>query len=192
MDDRWGGNLRSEIPAADTETAIALTLSEAFHGVQKRLHIDGETLTVQIPAGVKTGSRIRLKGKGRTTPFSKQRGDLYLTVELLPHPFFKVVDHDLHCEVPITPDEAALGTEIPIPTPEGRVALKIPPGVRSGQSLRLRSKGWCHPKGPRGDQLVKLQVVLPKDLSDRERECYKKLRAYRSYNPRSQLDQVTL
>src|SRR5579883_1291186 len=76
-------------PVQDTEAAIALTFSEAFQGTQKRLQIDGETITVRIPLGAKPGSRIRVKGKGQMSLFSQQRGDLYLTIELLPHPFFK-------------------------------------------------------------------------------------------------------
>jgi len=81
---------RASSDAPDTEAAIALTFSEAFHGVQKRLQLDTDTINVRIPAGATTGSRIRLKGKGRPSPFSQERGDLYLTIELLPHSFFCV------------------------------------------------------------------------------------------------------
>ena len=135
------GPFRSQAPAPDTEAAIALSFSEAFHGVQKRLQLDDETINVRIPAGAKPGSRIRIKGKGRPSPFSQQRGDLYLTIELLPHPFFQFSDDNLTCEVPIRPDEAVLGAQIQVPTPEGRVTLSVPKGVRWGQSLRRRRKG---------------------------------------------------
>jgi curved DNA-binding protein len=186
------GGLRGQAPAPDTEAAIALTLSEAFHGVQKRLKLNDEKIDVRIPAGAKVGSRIRIKGKGQPSPFSQQRGDLYLVIELMPHPFFKFEGDNLVCEVPITPDEAVLGAEIKVPTPDGAVNLKIPGGVHSGQSLRLRGKGWPRPSGGRGDQMVKLQIVAPKDLSPLERECYEKLRSYRSFNPRLSIEQVRL
>lgn len=88
--DDFSGGFRSQAPAPDTEAAIALTFSEAFHGVQKRLQLDDETINVRIPAGAKPGSRIRLKGKGRPSPLSPQRGDLYLTIEVLPHPCLSI------------------------------------------------------------------------------------------------------
>lgn len=147
---------RSQAPAPDTEAAIILTFSEAFHGVQKRLQLDNDTINVRIPAGAKTGSRIRLKGKGRPSPFSQQRGDLYLTIELLPHSFFYFEGDRLVCNIPIRPDEAVLGVEINVPTPDGSVTMKVPKGLQAGQSLRLRSKGWTLPKGGRGDLFAKL------------------------------------
>lgn len=186
------GGLRGQVPASNTEAALALTLSEAFHGVQKRLLVNDEKIDVRIPAGAKAGSRVRIKGKGQLNPFSQQRGDLYLTIELMPHPFFKFEGDNLVCEVPIAPDEAVLGAEIKVPTPDGTVNLKIPGGVRSGQSLRLRGKGWPRPSGGRSDQMVRLQIVAPKELSPLERECYEKLQSHRSINPRLSIEQVRL
>ncbi len=182
----------TQAPAPDTEAAIALTFSEAFHGVQKRLQIDDETINVRIPLGAKPGSRVRIKGKGRASPFSQQRGDLYLTIELLPHPFFQFDGDHIVYEIPIRPDEAVLGAQIKVPTPDGGVTMTIPAGVRSGQSLRLRGKGWPQPKGGRSDQIVKLQIVSPKDLSPSERECYEKIRTNSSFDPRADLSEVRL
>jgi curved DNA-binding protein len=178
--------------AQDSEAAIALTFGEAFHGVQKRFSLNNETIDVRIPAGAKSGTRLRLRGKGQVNPFNQQRGDLYLRVELQPHSFYQFEGDNLVCEVPITPDEATLGASIDVPTPDGMVNVKLPAGVRSGQSLRLRGKGWHLPKGGRGDQLVKVAIAPPKDLSQQEREYYEKLRAIRTYNPRSHLQQVKL
>jgi curved DNA-binding protein len=188
----FGGGFRSQAPAPDTEAAIALTFSEAFHGVQKRLQLDDETINVRIPPGAKSGSRIRIKGKGRPTPFSQQRGDLYLTIEVLPHSFFRFEGDNLVCDIPIRPDEAVLGAEIKVPTPDGSVTMKIPKGVRSGQSLRLRGKGWTLPKGGRGDLFAKLQIVTPQDLSPIEQEYYEKIQANTSFNPRVQLEEIKL
>ena len=190
--DGFEGGFRSQVPAPDTEAAIALTFAEAFHGIQKRLQLDDETINVRIPAGAKPGSRIRIKGKGRPSPFSGQRGDLYLTLELLPHAFFRFEGDDLVCEVPIRPDEAVLGAQITVPTPDGNVSVKVPKGVRSGQSLRLRGKGWTLPKGGRGDLLAKLAIATPQDLSPLEQEYYEKIQENTDFNPRSQLEEIQL
>ncbi|WP_414543818.1 DnaJ C-terminal domain-containing protein [Nostoc sp. CCY0012] len=176
----------------DTEAAIALTFAEAFAGVQKHYTLGNETIEVRIPSGAKTGTRLRLRGKGQFNPMTQQRGDLYLKVELQPHSFFQFEGDNLVCEVPITPDEATLGASIDVPTPDGSVNVKLPAGVRSGQSLRLRGKGWPSTKGGRSDQLVKVAIVPPKDLSQQEREYYEKIRAIRTYNPRSHLQQFKL
>jgi curved DNA-binding protein len=175
-----------------TEAIISLTFADAFVGVQKRFNLGNETIDVRIPSGAKPGTRLRVKGKGQIDPTTGQRGDLYLKVELQPHSFFQFDGDNLVCEVPITPDEAALGASIDVPTPDGPVNVKLPAGVRSGQSLRLRGKGWPLAKGGRGDQLVKVAIVPPKDLSPQEREYYEKIRAIRSYNPRIHLQQVKL
>lgn len=178
--------------AQDSEYTISLSFAEGFAGVQKRFSLGNETIDVRIPAGAKTGTRLRVRGKGQVNPMTQQRGDLYLKVELQPHSFFQFEGDHLLCEVPITPDEAALGASIDVPTPDGSVNVKLPAGVRSGQSLRLRGKGWPLAKGGRGDQFVKVAIAPPKDLTPQEREYYEKLRSIRTYNPRSHLAQVKL
>ncbi|AKG22877.1 DnaJ C-terminal domain-containing protein [Calothrix sp. 336/3] len=178
--------------AQDSEATITLSFSEAFHGVQKRFSLGNETIDVRIPPGAKTGSRLRIRGKGAINPFNQQRGDLYLKVELQPHSFFQFEGDNLVCEVSITPDEAVLGASIDVPTPDGSVTVKLPAGVRSGQSLRLRGKGWQQPKGERGDQLVKIAIATPRDISQQEREYYEKIRSLRTYNPRSHLHNIRL
>lgn len=177
--------------ALDRETVLSLSLTEAFHGVQKRLNVGGETIEIRIPAGVKSGSRIRLKGKGQMHPYQQQRGDLYLVVDLKPHEFFHLEEDNLLCEVPIAPDEAVLGATIEVPTPDGLVSVQVPPGVRSGQSLRLRGKGWPKKVG-RGDQMVKVIIASPKSLTDAERKAYELVRSSRTYNPRAALQSVKL
>ncbi|MDJ0714068.1 MAG: DnaJ C-terminal domain-containing protein [Prochloraceae cyanobacterium] len=174
------------------EAKIRLSFSEAFRGAQKRLHLGDEIINVRIPPGTKSGSRVRVRGKGQYSSYTQQKGDLYLQVELEPHSFFEFEGENLLCEVPIAPDEAVLGTSIEVPTPDGMVSMKVPPGIRSGQSLRLRGKGWPLPKGGRSDQLVKIIIATPKDISPVEREYYQKINANRSYNPRCELENVKL
>ncbi len=193
---RYGGfndfSFQDAARTQDTEAVITLTLAEAFSGVEKRFSLGSETIDVRIPAGAKAGTRLRIKGKGQINHQTQQRGDLYLKVELQPHSFFQIEGDHLVCEVLITPDEATLGAAIDVPTPDGHVNVKLPAGVRSGQSLRLRGKGWPLTKGGRGDQLVKVAIAPPKDLNPQEREYYEKIRAIRTYNPRSHLAQVKL
>ncbi|MEM1252370.1 MAG: J domain-containing protein [Cyanobacteria bacterium P01_H01_bin.21] len=177
----------------DQEASIALAMADAFNGTQKKFRIGGDALTVKIPAGVKPGSKVRLRGKGQMNPYTQQRGDIYLTVDIQPHPFFQFdSDYNLVCEVSISPDEAVLGAKIDVPTPEGSVTVNIPAGIRSGQTLRLRGKGWPKPKGSRTDQLVKVMIKAPKTLTDKERALYEQLRTMRSYNPRQDLQNVRL
>jgi curved DNA-binding protein len=133
-----------------------------LHGIEKKLKVREETIAVQIPRGVKTGIRLRVRGKGSTNPVSRQRGDLYLKVELQSHPFFQLKGDNLTCEMTITPDKAVLGTAIDVPTLDGTTAkVKVPPSIRSGQSLRLRGKGWVLGTGGRGDLLVKITIATP-------------------------------
>ncbi|MBM0741986.1 DnaJ domain-containing protein [Phormidium sp. CLA17] len=177
----------------DSEAILTLTLAEVFNGVQKRLSLGKEVIDVRIPASAKPKSRVRVRGKGNYSPhYTTQRGDLYLTIDIAPHPFFQFDGDNLVCEVPITPDEAVLGAAIEVPTPDGLVTMNIPAGIRSGQSLRLRGKGWSKSKGGRGDQMVRVVITPPKELSEIEREYYEKIRDHRTSNPRSHLKDIRL
>jgi curved DNA-binding protein len=192
FNDNSGFDNRSAGVGADREATISLSWSDAFKGVQKRLNLGNEVIDVRIPPGAKPGSRIRVRGKGQVTAPNQPRGDLYLNVELTPHTFFQFDGENLLCEVPVTPDEAVLGASIEVPTPDGNVNVNVPAGIRSGQSLRLRGKGWPRPKGGRSDQLVRIVIVTPKDLTKVEREYYEKIRDSRTFNPRTHLPQVHL
>lgn len=188
----FGGSQSSG--SGDVEATLRLSFAEAFGGVQKRLNVGGQTISARIPAGAKTGSRLRLRGKGQYNPITQQQGDLYLNIELSPHAIFRFEDDNLTCDLPVTPDEAVLGTSVEVPTPDGPVTVKIPAGIRAGQSLRLRGKGWPTPKGQRGDQFVRIEIAIPKGeaLTASERELYEKIRAARQFDPRSHLQQGKL
>ena len=175
----------------DDEASINLTYAEAFRGITKKLNLEQEIVEIRIPAGVKPNSRIRLAGKGKPS-ISGVSSDLYLKIKLNPHAFFSFEGDDLVCEVPITPDEAVLGSSINVPTPDGMVSMKIPAGINSGQVLRLRDKGWISPQGNRTDQLVKIVVETPQKINAQEREYYEKIRDLRLENPRSNLERISL
>ncbi|MEM9483163.1 MAG: J domain-containing protein [Cyanobacteria bacterium P01_F01_bin.116] len=187
------GGARPNSAQFDQEASITLAMGEAFSGTQKKFRIGGDALTVKIPAGVNPGSKIRLRGKGQMNPYTQQRGDIYLTVDIQPHTFFQFdEDNNLVCEVPISPDEAVLGAKVEVPTPDGSVMVNIPAGIRSGQTLRLRGKGWPQPRANRTDQLVKVMIKAPKTVTDKERALYEQLKEMRSYNPRQDVQNIRL
>lgn len=186
------GSGYNNMPPPDSEGSVKLSFSEAFNGTEKQLLLGNETVKVRIPSGAKSGSRLKIKGKGQSISPSGQRGDLYLNIELKPHPLFKFQGDNLAAEIPITPEEAVLGAEITVPTPDGTVEMKIPPGVDSGQSLRLKGQGWWRPSMLRTDLMVTLKIVTPKELSEAEREYYQKLQQTSNFKPRQQLNDIKL
>ncbi len=131
-----------------------------------------ERLSVHIPAGVDTGSRVRVAGKGIPGSGGQAPGDLYIVVRVRPHPFLKRRDADLYMDVPVTVGEATLGGTISVPTPDGQVRVKVPAGSQSGKLLRIRGHGVPALKGgERGDLYVRVMVQVPSDSSERIREA---------------------
>ena len=141
---------------------------------------------VKVPAGAKTGTRVRLKGRGEPGRNGGPPGDLYVVVDVEPSPFFERRGSDLVLEVPITYTEAALGSNVQIPTPDGPVALKIPAGTESGKLLRVKGRGAPHLKGNgRGDLLARVKVTVPKKLSKAEKEALEGYSNVSKENPRA-------
>jgi len=138
----------------------------------------------RIPKGVTDGERLRLRGQGGPGAKGGPPGDLYLDIALHPHPLFKPNGHDLYLDVPLAPWEAALGAEIRIPTLEGQVTMKVPPGSKAGQRLRLAGKGLPKPQGGSGDLYAVLGIAVPSVLSAREKELFEELKAGSRFNPR--------
>jgi curved DNA-binding protein len=174
---------------ADQDATITLTLEEAARGGKREITLtdpsgETKTLNVKIPPGVKPGSRIRLSGQGGYGSGGGSRGDLYLKVDLAPHPDLKLRGTDLHATVSITPWEAALGGRAEIPTLNGSATIKIPAGTSSGRKIRLRGKGFPHPEGKAGDLYAELRIVVPDRLSEQERELYEKLKEASEQEPR--------
>ena len=167
---------------ADVRTAVTVPFTVAARGGDYELDINRggsrESLTVKIPAGVQPGGTMRLAGKGEPGGPGGSAGDLLLTVNVAPHPVFRRDGKNLVCDVPVTPAEAALGTKADVPTlSDGVVTLTIPPGTDGGAKLRLRGKGVYDRKaGGEGDQIVQVKIVVPKPLSDRQRELYEELK----------------
>jgi curved DNA-binding protein len=182
---RGGRRQRMPIPGDDYEVHLRLTLEEAYRGTERSFELGGRTIRARIPRGTTDGQKLRLAGKGGPGANGGPPGDLYLNIELASHPLFRPSGHDLDLEVPLAPWEAALGAQVEIPTLEGRVAMKVPPGSKAGQKLRLAGKGLPTPQGGAGDLYAVLSIAVPGSLAERERELYEELRKVSRFDPRS-------
>jgi DnaJ-class molecular chaperone len=145
-----------------------------------------KNIEVNIPAGMRDGSTVRLAGQGGSGSNGSEAGDLYLHIRVRPHPVFTVKGDDLEVELPIAPWEAVLGASVEAQTIDGKVELKVPPGAKSGQRLRLRGQGLNKRKGGRGDEYVRLKIVVPKEASAEERRLYEELKRVSQFDPRGQ------
>jgi len=170
----------------DIEAELELSLEEAHHGGRRTLQMQtGQTIDVNIPAGARDGSTIRLAGQGGPSANGSESGDLYLHIRLRPHPVFTVKGDDVELDLPVAPWEAVLGASVAVPTIDGKVELKVPAGAKAGQRLRLRGQGLNKRKGGRGDEYVRLKIVVPKDVSADERRLFEELKRVSHFNPRS-------
>jgi len=146
-----------------------------------------DEITVKIPPGIEDGKKIRVRGQGEPAAGRGTPGDIIITVRVAPHPCFTRTGKNLHVKVPVTLAEAALGAKIDVPTPKGTVTLKVPPGTSSGAKLRVKGHGVA-PKGVNpGDLLAEIQIVLPKELEDADREAIEKLAERHPQQPRDEL-----
>jgi len=179
----FAGPGRSAPLNLDAEASISLSFAEAFRGSERTLAVNDERVQVRIPAGVKPGSRLRLKGKGNLQPGTGRRGDLYLNLQVQEHPVWSLDGDQLRAELPLSLDELALGGEVRVATPDGEATVTVPPAMAVGRTLRLKGKGWPGASG-RGDLLLSLSLKQPARYSDQELQLLEQLRAIRSADPR--------
>jgi molecular chaperone DnaJ len=175
----------------DVEAEVSLSFHEAVQGATRTLTVQGpdgrRQVTVKVPAGVSDGARIRLRGQGQPGRQGGPAGDLYVRVHASSHPLFARAGRDLKVRVPISFTEATLGADIAVPTLEGKVTLRVPPGTSSGRTFRVKGKGVATAKGT-GDLLVTVQVAVPEDLSPEARSLLEQLRRVEEgRNPRAHL-----
>jgi len=183
---RGRGGMRMR--GADLEASVELSFMDALRGGERRLQLtrpkpDGgvetKTVTVRFPPGVADGDRLRVAGQGAPGVGDGPPGDLWTTIRVRPHPVFKREGRNLVIDVPISVREAILGAEVSIPTPDGRVKLRVPPGTSSGAKLRLRGKGVPGRKGrPAGDLIARIQIRVPKEIDDDAREALAQLERF--------------
>jgi curved DNA-binding protein len=194
-----GGGPRAsmKIPGEDYEVKVRLPLEDAAKGTQVDLNLNvpeydeqgrgrhvPKTVKARIPKGATDGQRLRLRGQGGKGLNGGPDGDLYLDISLAPHPLFRPSGHDLYLDLPLAPWEAALGATVEVPTLDGAVNLKIPPGTGAGSKLRLAKKGLPKPAGGEGDLYAIAQIVNPTVLSERDKELFKQLSESSHFDPR--------
>lgn len=153
-----------------------MSLEDALAGGRRRLTLDGREVNVHSPAGVRDGQLIRLAGLGGEGRGGGPPGDLFLRVALKPHPRFRRRgDHDLDVDLPITPSQAALGATVAVQTPTGTAKVRVPAGLVQRSAAAAARAGTSQHGGHSGDLLAIVKIVVPKELSDRERELYEQL-----------------
>lgn len=179
----FGGGM--DFPGEDQLYQMDVDFKEAALGGEKVITLpNGKKLSVKIPAGIESGKKLKFKGLGGEGTGSAPAGDAYIQINIKPLPGFTRVENDIHTEVPISFFEAINGAEIEVPTLDGHVMLKIPPGVSTGSKLRIKHKG-AGPEATRGNQIVTLKIVMPKNLSPELKTAVTELEKNHSYNPRN-------
>jgi curved DNA-binding protein len=169
----------------DREAMLELSLEDALTGGRRRLSLeDGRSINVNIPAGVREGQRIRLADQGAAGRDGGPSGDLYLHVQLKPHPTFRRRGDDLDLDLAVAPWEAALGATVPVPTLTGTAQVRVPAGSSSGRRLRLRGRGLPKQGGGHGDLHATVRITVPKHLSEEERDLFEKLAEVSKFDPR--------
>jgi DnaJ-class molecular chaperone len=173
--------------------SLAVPFLVAARGGKQRVGLpDGRTLDIDVPEGTTDGTTLRLKGQGLPGGEGQPAGDAYVEIRVQPHPFFEPRDNDIHVELPVTITEAALGGRVKVPTVGGAVMLSIPAGSNTGKSLRLKGRGLLDRKTKqRGDQYVKLKVVLPDTVDDKLKAFLESWEAGKAYDPRAAMEQFT-
>jgi curved DNA-binding protein len=194
---RHGTTARENVsaPGADVEGEILVTLDEVLRGAVRTISLrrvdprtgqaETETFEVRIPPGAQDGRRIRVPGKGSPGYGGGEPGNMYLRVRLAAHPDFRIEGSGLFHDLDLAPWDAALGAEVFVPTPGGRIKLRVPPGTNNGQRLRVRGQGLPRGDGGRGDLHVVVNVQLPSNFTHEERELWQQLRRVSRFNPRT-------
>ena len=178
------------ITGEDLESKIDITLEEAFIGTEKKLAFrtvtgDIKNISVKIPKGIRTGEKVRLAKQGKPGKNGGEPGDLYIKIEIMKNDFFEVKGFDLCMNLKLSPWEAALGTEVKIENIDSSILVNVPAGTESGEILRIANSGfWNTSTYGRGDLLLNIQIMVPKELTDTEKLLFEKLEAVSNFKAR--------
>lgn len=179
-----------EIPGENLESEMEVTLEEGFYGAEKKLafrQIDGKlkTISVKIPQGIRNGSKIRIAEQGKLGKNGGKTGDLLIKVKLIEDEKYKLDGANFIVDLPITPWEAALGCKMEIQNIDSKILITVPAGVQSGEKLRVANNGYFDGYGGRGDLLLNLRIVVPKELTEQEKELFNKFKQISRFTPRN-------
>lgn len=179
-DGGFGGRTQQQKTAIDVEANMNVTLEDVFVGSEKQISVEGKKLKIKITPGTKDGQKLKLKGLGRSKTVDGTKGDLYLNIHMLQHPFYEIRDNDLYYNLDVDLYTAVLGGKESIRTLDGKtISINIPEGTESEKILRLKGLGLIN-ESIRGDLFVNIHVTVPKDLTKEEKELFKKLKSIRN------------
>lgn len=182
-------NKKMAIRGENIETEINVSIEEAFYGLNKKISlraIDGKmkTFSIKIPAGIRNNEKIRLIGQGKAGQNGGRNGDLFIKINIENNTRFKLKGYDLYTDLLLTPWEAALGTRAMVNSIDESSSLYVPQGIQSGEKVRIPGKGYKDGKGGRGDLIAEVKVMVPKKMTNEEKEIFKKLSEISDFDPR--------
>lgn len=174
----------------NVETQITTSIYEAFYGLDKKFSlrtVDGKikTFSVKVPEGIHSGEKIRLIGQGKPGENGGKNGDLLIQINIENDHKFKIDGDDIYTDLFLTPWEAALGTRASVQSIDDETKVYIPQGIQSGEKIRIPAKGYKKGKGARGDLVAEVKVMVPKQLTEQEKNIFEKLREISNFNPRN-------
>ena len=177
------------VKGENVETEIKVKIEDAFYGLTKKISlrtVEGKmkTFTVSIPAGIRDGEKIRLIGQGKTGINGGKNGDLFIKINIENDSKFKLKGYDLYTDLCLTPWEAALGTRVKIDSIDDETQVYIPQGIQCGEIVKIQSKGYKNGQGGRGDLIVEVKIMVPKQLTNEEKKLFEKLDEISKFNPR--------
>lgn len=180
---------KKSINGENIETEITIDIEDAYFGTDKKITLRAvngkmKTFSIKIPAGIRDGEKVRLIGQGKPGKNGGKNGDLFIKINIKNTKKFILNGFDLKTDLLITPWEAALGKRLMIPSIEEEVSVFIPAGTGSGQVVKIPGKGYKNGQGGRGDLIAQVKIVVPKELTDKEKELFNKLNEISQYNPR--------
>ena len=183
-------NKKQSVKGEDVETSIDISIEDGFYGTSKKISlrtIDGKmkSFDVKIPAGIRENEKVRLLGQGKAGINGGKNGDLFINIHIKNDEKFKIKGYDLYTDLLLAPWEAALGTRVNIKGIDDESMIYIPGGVQSGEKITIPEKGYKDAKGGRGNLVASVKVMVPKKLTEAEKDIYSKLKEISRYNPRN-------
>ena len=191
MDNPEPTKAKKKIPVKgeNVETEINVSIEDAFYGLEKKISlrtVEGKmkTFSVKIPAGIRNGEKIRLIGEGKPGLNGAKNGDLFIKINIENNKKYKLKGYDIYSDLLLTPWEAALGTRTQIETIDSSSNIYVPRGIGTGEKVRIPGKGYRDGKGGRGDLVLDVKIVIPKEISEEETKIYEKLKEISNFEPR--------
>lgn len=184
-------NKKPPIKGENIETEIKVSIEDAYYGLSKKISLrtvngNMKTFSIKVPSGIRNNEKIRLIGQGKEGQNGGKNGDLFIKINIEDNNKFKLEGCDLYTNLFLTPWEAALGTKTQIDSIDETVGLYIPPGIQSGEKIRIAQKGYKDGKGARGNLVAEVKIMVPTNLSSNEKELFEKMAEISKFNPRKQ------